>query len=1131
MTPRLLLGLLAAISLCLSCHRFENHFDSVGSLCGVDPATIQKDELVIKLENPQGQDLSPENLLTTRSRFVSATRRSQMLAISPRGCVRVPAEPGVIQAFSSAQGWSLAHTLTPAPDSGLVRLPMQTSPQVTAELQCPDQGFYAHESLPFPLRWTSDGALQTARFEIIAENEREQRKFVLFEKPYGLHLTELPQNIRTDSLPEGSYQLRLSFQVSTEGWDVPGVVPNRMESCPLQVLHRRPEVGGLDGYALDNRVAVFAKGQILPWKTPSAQSDLLFCREKRGQDIDESGVAAAAGVCLPQALCQDIKNFQRTGSIIADELGVFDYYAYAEDRAGNRSSISCQTLVVTDHKPKINLVWDEADWNKPAAQMKAPRADVRLRVVGSHPQLEDAALSTSYQCKAEFVRDDQSTLSGRSIQCTKGRCKNKSMETFIPCDAELSLSLADLWPNMKPEGGVLRILVKADDRAGHVAEQTASLGIQPKRWQPTRRSATTLLEDAFQQLIQDGQGRIFGVKFNVVMLWNEAEQRWTDQGNPLDVNTSNLVKLWLSGEGELHSQWQKFDSETQQSYYYIFRWAEAGWQAVPSWDSQNLQDCRQPQSFQRRGFWCGTPTGVAIHEAGTWTTVNYPDSAVGAACSDANQTLTLVRDQQKTLWLSCKTALFQKAEGNSIWTPVDHALPLVKVAADAQDRVWVLRGRGRDDMQVQVMEGGQTRTLPNPASFTWIDIRPQDLAIGPKSEIILGDAYWDESQSTWTIFPFLASRRVGQRVMPNFSVKGELYWETEQGLLQWDGLGLRHWDLTVHGLIRFSIGTPLVLSDNGAPWLLASPGGSYQFPYQFHLRNWVYFPKPGVVPNTSIAGLWINEQSVPQVYVPADGLYTLESAGWNRSLKSPGMADESPLDTAVFEPIVVSPNGVYRWNPEQDWTRLIHFPSPTWYWGGTRDAQGRFWVYGEGMSVGVIDGQAFRKETFAPDAGTDIKGIFRQGEGILIATDVGLLSRTGDQPWKKTTWQDWGLESMDRIRQIDADTYLVSVTEGSLITQFWILDTKTQTKTSMAVPDQAYFLRNVHKTTEGDYIIVLKFDVLRTDGTTYTKVFSEKDLYSLPTVTGTFLNISHMQVDANGRIWFQTGYGVVRIDL
>ncbi|WP_218110127.1 hypothetical protein [Oligoflexus tunisiensis] len=1114
--------MLATLILCLSCQRFQDKFTAVASLCGVDPSSLRADEIFIKFESPQGTELSAATLLTTRSRFLSRSRQAESLAISSRGCVRLPAESGVLQAFSSAEGWSLSQNLDATNGQNFLRLTLQPSPRVSAELQCPAPGFYAHETLPFPLRWTSDGALHAARFEMVAMDEAQQKSFVLFEKPYGQHLTALPQDLRTDALPEGQYLLRLNFHISTEGWDVPGPVPTRTETCPLTILHRRPEVGGLAGYSLQQRVAVFAKDAILPWKTQSPESDLFVCREKRGQDMDDENVAANAGVCEPQVHCQDLKNFQKAAPIVATETGVFDYYVYAENRAGTRSSLSCQTLVITEHKPELQLVWSEANWNKPAAQMQTPRADVQLRIMSQHPQLEDASLPTGFQCRADFVREDQSILSGRSILCTSGRCRHRTLENFVPCDADLQLAITDLWPRMKPEGGRLRIFVQADDRAGHVIEQVATVGIQPQRWKPVLRSPGTDLNEYTQHLLQDKQRRIFQSKHNGLSLWNETEQRWDLQASPSEVTNGYLERVWLSQEGQVYVAWSLSQAE------HIFRWQEGNWEKLPS--LENNGPCLNPQGFHRGGFWCRSETDLALYEKDSWTRIPYP---VESSCGELNQTQVLVRDQGETLWLACRSELYQRREGQNTWTPVSGTLPLVNIGVDAQERLWIIRGTGARDLQIAIMQNGESRMIPQPESFTWVDLRSRDFAIGPGGEIILGDAYWDDSKSAWQVFPYLANRQPGQRVLPYFLSHGELFWESEQGLLHWDGTRLRHWDFAVHGLQLVTETLQVVLDANGAPWILASPGGSYTFPYQFQLKNWAYWTKPAGAPSSAIAALWVDERSTPRVYIPADGFHVLESSGWNRLMRSPGITEESPLDTGTFEPILLSPEGIYRWSPEEDWTRLVHFPEPRYYFGGTRDAQGRIWVYQDSMELGVIHGSRFERVPLGTDAGSSVYDIFARDNGITVATDRGLFSRAeGQVDWSSQLWTDWGLASVDRVRQVDSDTLLVSISgEGGLLSALWLLDLKTQSKKEFRLPESTAFLGNVQKTSKGDYVMALRFDVFRTDGVNYTKLFSRKDFDELSSVSGVFPNVFDLQVDAHDRVWFHTGHGIIRIDL
>jgi hypothetical protein len=1128
MLRRFFLGFWAVLTLGFGCQRFEDRFDSVASLCGVDPAEMGSAERFVKLESPDGQELSPETLLTTRSRFLFPSRNSENLAISSRGCVRLPAATGVLQAFSSARGWSISESIEARTDQNLLRLPLQTSPKVTAELQCPTQGFYAHDELPFPLRWASDGALQSARFEITAVNEQQQKTFVLFDKPYGVHLTGLPANIPTRDLPEGQYLFRLNFQLSTEGWDLPGPVPTRTESCPLTILHRRPEVGGLDSYSLDNRVAVFAKGSILPWKTPSRDAELLYCREPRGKDLDEGSLPSTSESCQPQNRCQDLKNFERSGAIVATDLGVFDYYAYAEDKAGNRSALSCQTLVVTESKPELELLWSEADWNKPAAQMLIPRAQVELRIRGRHPQLEDASLAARYQCKVDFVREDQSILSGRPVICTSGRCRNQSMEKFVPCDADLQLSLVDLWSNMNDAGGLLRVFVLADDRAGHIEEKMATIGIQPKRWKPIRWSRSTKLEDSSMQLLQDKKGRVFSVGFQSISQRVETHASWVEWPRPEGVDNGNITTAFFAQDNALHVEWETLRQDPPQFVRRIYRWDESAWQALPSLDSDDLLKCELPQAFHRGGFFCKTTEGLALYEGGSWTLTPYPD----AMCMNRPQ--NLVRDAGNTLWLQCGSSLYQKAQDQTEWAGVRDPLPLVKIAADSQGRIWTLRGTGRDALDLTMNSANESIKLPRPPSFTSMDLLAEDFVIGPASEIILGDAYWDASKNSWEVFPYLAQRDPGLRVNAHFVGKGDLLWIAEKGLMNWDGERLRYWDFGIYGLQFARTRIEAAVGQDSRPWLLASPGSSYPFPFEFQTRSWAYFPKPKDSPNSGVSGPWVNTASVPSIYLKNEGLYTLEAGGWTRSLRSPGLRNETPVEDSIFEPILLSTQGIFRLAPDKSWTALVRFPDDHYYWGGTRDSQGRYWVYeDDSTDLGIVDGFTFSKVPLGPDTGKDVKGIFATAQGLLVATDKGLFTRAEGQPhWSPSSWQDWGLQTVERVRQVDDKTLFVSVAESVAISELWLLDLPSGIKKSFAVPGNASSLGNIRRTVQGDYVIHILFDIFRTDGTNYTKIFSRADLYSLPDEpNGTFMQIQNMQVDAHNRLWFNVGSGIVRLDL
>jgi hypothetical protein len=150
-----------------------------------------------------------------------------------------------------------------------------------------------------------------------------------------------------------------------------------------------------------------------------------------------------------------------------------------------------------------------------------------------------------------------------------------------------------------------------------------------------------------------------------------------------------------------------------------------------------------------------------------------------------------------------------------------------------------------------------------------------------------------------------------------------------------------------------------------------------------------------------------------------------------------------------------------------------------------------------------------------------------------VATDTGLFTRAeGQTDWSPSRWQDWGLQTVERVRQIDDKTLFVSVADSGSISELWLLDLQSGTKESFAVPENASSLGNIRRTAQGDYVIHILFDIFRTDGATYTKIFSRADLYSLPDEpNGTFMQIQNMQVDAQNRLWFNVGSGVVRLDL
>ncbi|HYX36498.1 MAG TPA: hypothetical protein VE954_25605 [Oligoflexus sp.] len=300
------------------------------------------------------------------------------------------------------------------------------------------------------------------------------------------------------------------------------------------------------------------------------------------------------------------------------------------------------------------------------------------------------------------------------------------------------------------------------------------------------------------------------------------------------------------------------------------------------------------------------------------------------------------------------------------------------------------------------------------------------------------------------------------------------------------------------------------------------------------MRNWVHLPKPGVSPSTGIWGLWVDAQSKPSVYIQSDGLYTLEPSGWVRTLKSPGLPDEAPLQTEFFEPVLRNSTGIYRWTPESAWTPIASFAEPRSYLNAVRDSLGRLWVFqNDTVDLAMIHGFSFQRVPLRADAGSKILNIFSRKDGMVVATNLGLLQRKdADTEWALRSWQDWGLGAIDRIHQIDDHTLILSVRPDSKpITGFWVLDLVTQTKKFWPAGGTFYSFNDVRKTSKGEIIMALDFSIYRTDGVSYAEIFSQKDLNSLPQIPGTFLLIFAIRIDANDRLWFHIATGLVRIDL
>lgn len=1089
--------IIAILLLSSSCQRFTNRYDHVTWLCAIDPKELANDERLIKIDGPNGEELTGKGL---RSRLLFADGSIEEISLSSKGCLRLRNNEAVLQVLALEQGWHLSQRLDPA-TSRLLHLQLQKSPDIRVDFTCPAQGLYASERIAFPLKWTSDSPLNAARIELLAENESSRQTHKVFSKGYGEHLDAFPNELATRDLPEGLYRLRLAFHMSSDAWDQPGLLA--VESCPLTVLHGRPTLSGLNALALDDRLAVYGQGQVLPWRATSDTEQLFVCKEERSASANE-----ASPHCEARARCRDPGNFRNVSAVVADEVGIFDTFVFAEDRAGNRSDIYCQTTIVQPTQAELDLRWTKEEWNQPSAIMEEPQHDIELRVNGSLPGVVGSSVWQSMECKADFVRADQSIVTGRNIVCQGQKCQGRSLEDYVPCDTNISLSLGAFWGSVAREGGFLRVHVRAQDRAASVQEETASLAILPQRWSPTRLTATAMLDDTALHLEQDGEGRIYTTRGNELLVWNESRAIWDPLPRPTEAGTVS-IDIWTSGSRTLILQSRSLDRQGTELWTF---WERRGqdWAVLPSLE----QACQQPKVLRHEGFSCIVEGGLAVFSEGRWRLMPFTDLMKAALSEHLS-----LREEMGSSDLSFAIGSDIYQWKNGTWEKKENGdKPVIALGTDEVGELWILRGTSPDDLSLR-RNGQETRT----PGFPWFDVRTRDLLFRESGPVIFGPYLWTPETKGWTRLPYFASRGFDQRIVPALSLDGELIWEYDQGFLIWNGQSLLNWDFRNLGLQPTAMNLRLAKDKTGAPIFLAEDAsGGYVFPYRIGESDFSLFPPPQ--PNASMSQIWLDEGRL-SAYVPGVGYYELMDDGWKLRIKSPMVGELGVVETESFEPYIVTQRAIYRYAEGPSWATIAHFPMDEFFYGGSKDASGRIWVYNGNQAEIAVIGERLERQLLPAELGTEIKGLFALGADLWIATDKGLVRERDRQ---LISWPSLGFDTVDRIRKIDETELIVSAADPSSgLIRAWIVDPFAGGRTEFALPQSMLSLGNIRKTKQGDFIFAIGFEIYRGDGRTFRRILSKEQLYSLASLPGSYLSIHDLRVDPADRVWINVGHALL----
>lgn len=453
-----------------ACGSLRNSLQRIAVECGIDKDVVGNSSFV-RLLAPNGTPYQSADVRSLRAVFINEQGDRADLPMTPGACVILPGEPGILQVVDARNGDSTTQNLNlnSAQQASLTAFHLTSRQDLDMDLACPEEGLFASRTLKQPLFVTFSGDVAGLDFKLDAVTADNSTVRTLARKPMGQKGLNLTNNLDVSLLSEGTYFLRMYGYHISEGLDAKPrpILPDKI--CRLHIVRGIVKIEGKDE---SQKLAVYPPQSPLPWSVQAPHEKLFFCREPHVEGRS----------CQPQA-CADRLGFQEVQVIKTGDAGIFDYYAYGESRAGLRSEITCQTIIVSPRAPTISVGWDHQDLQKNGSILRKPYAILKAQMELSHEIVDRKALEKNLSCKVDFEVRGQLQTANHRVRCVEGRCAGQLLNDFVPCDTHISMNIIEALNQPALLLSRLILTVKTDDGAGHVAEAQRSLWINQTAWE------------------------------------------------------------------------------------------------------------------------------------------------------------------------------------------------------------------------------------------------------------------------------------------------------------------------------------------------------------------------------------------------------------------------------------------------------------------------------------------------------------------------------------------------------------------------------------------------------------------------------------------------------------------------
>jgi hypothetical protein len=1112
---------------------------------------VEEDFLQILDEG--GQALGSETSVKIQALYKEDEGSRYELLLSSKACVRLPKKNGTLLVTLPANRKALVHRHEQS-GGQLLRKKLVSAPSFQTAFPCGEGGLFANENLAHNWNFESSDNLQSMKLEILARDAQRQTSYPLFVKDFGETAVNLQPTLDTSELNEGIYQLEVNAYDLLDSFGEVSRPLIKNANCSLTILRRPPLVGGS---FLQNELPVFEPGKALPWLIEQPNSQLYVCFEERSGLASPSLLAPTS--CEAQSKCNKLESFKPVNAISSDTVGLFDVFAFARDRAGNDSPVRCQTVAFSSAPPALSLKWERESWNQDGAFMRELDAFIRAKAsIGTHEVLAEETLKQTLECKVEFILQGKDTLSGKDVICTQGRCRGKSLSKFIPCDPEIEFTLQEAWQQPAIQQSMLRLVVRAQDGAGHVSEVARSIWINNRSWdvQKLEYRQDGKPADA-RQLIQDASGQFLtvfgdGNTGGSVRKWDGGA--WVDVTPELPGRYQNAW-LFITPEQELYASFSRWTSEDV-TFRVLARWDGKGFHPIAMPDA--LAESCSPLTIAKSGFYCRTNDYLYHFDGKNWgEKIPLPNMQF-----EIPDCYGITLNTGGRVWQVCGDEFYIWSSGPR-WQPLPkieqrRGLSVSSAFSDSVGRVWVFMGFAQAQDIVfgyfNEHDSFQLVSLPKEKSGY---LNPCMPTLAHDGRVVCERYVLNTTTLDWQLLPefaqldykTFASLSPGQEGSVSFTpILGpgspiQMWAAPADGFYISSSAGLEHWPSTMTQAY-LNIRSTIYRDKDGSLWLNASAG-----------RNGVSMihrikAQPVVTYDQNILGLshgilpvpWEDAAGNVKMAFYDHGIFAFKEGVWQQ--ESPGL----PTGSQHFINFEASDGTLYAATGSEIWMRPRDAKTFTLLTSGIitapsvfeEAADGSVWFY-TNMYLRQVNRIANGKLTthdLPVDDAADMSGILTYKGRIIFVTKTSFYwadsGVDGRVVFTRFDPEIIGLGNLPQgiargVQKISRTRYLFTVSQDYLNSNYFIGDSQGGSWERFIPPHSPLFLLTTNeagdmfgwfgdgsirkKTSSGDWTTVLTVEQIQT--------FGSQNSY-----------LNWIKVDHLGRLWIHTGgpWLIARLD-